>query len=181
MNETTVHTPDSPLHPDAFAHMVGTERVAPTNRAWGRSGPETLRYRVEGVKFKGASIRNRASVTVWGRVVENRSVTVDGGEATTYGAYLSEIFYTNPETETETETDSTPREFTDSDINVYHVGSTVTVVADASPYDGVKAVSYTGTLVKLTDNRAYVRREGCGTARPFVRGQRFRYLLHADV
>lgn len=81
----------------------------------------------------------------------------------------------------ENQTDTATVELTDFDINVYHVGSTITVVADASSYDGVKAVSHTGTLVKLTDTRAYVRREGCKTARPFVRGQRFRYLLHANV
>lgn len=81
----------------------------------------------------------------------------------------------------ETATETTPEELTDLDITVHHVGSIVTVVADASPYDGIKAVNYTGTLVKLTRYRAYVRREGCRTARPFTRGPRFRYLLHAGA
>lgn len=265
MIENQVHTPDSPIHPDAFAHMVGTVRTDPATG---------LKYTVTRVLFKGASRFHAASVTVQGEIIES-APRPGHPNATMLGAFAAEGFYSNPpvpvepmpvmiENQTDTPrvlTDSeisisqidtavadrapvkisernawapgikgillgyrdlydnvkvgfvdesgqytgefttvsrsmveliaetnavrasadTPCVLTDSDINACHVGSTVTVVADASPYDGVKAVSYTGTLVKLTDNRAYVRREGCKTARPFVRGLRFRYLLHADV
>lgn len=177
MIENQVHTPDSPLHPDAFAHMVGTVRTDPATG---------LKYTVTRVLFKGASRFHAASVTVQGEIIES-APRPGHPNATMLGAFAAEGFYSNPPVPVEpmpvmieNQTD-TPRVLTDSDINACHVGSTVTVVADASPYDGVKAVSYTGTLVKVTDTRAYVRREGCKTARPFVRGPRFRYLLHADV
>jgi hypothetical protein len=58
-----------------------------------------LRYRVEGVKFKGASRANgmRESVTVWGRCVDwPEGSTPDGGNTTWHGAYCAEIFDANP-------------------------------------------------------------------------------------
>ena len=56
------------------------------------------------------------------------------------------------------------------------VGDLVTVKRDAIPASGIKALEYTGTLVKVTGTRAYVRRAGCKTARPFVLGPSFRFL-----
>ncbi|MEU9405529.1 hypothetical protein AB0E08_07480 [Streptomyces sp. NPDC048281] len=96
--------PVNRVDPEAFAHMVGTERteVRRLHRdADGEWVTVELRYRVEGVKFKGASKANgmRRSVTVWGRCVG----WPEGAPVPTYAnstwrdAYCAEIFYANPE------------------------------------------------------------------------------------
>lgn len=89
MTETT-----QPLDPQAFEHMIGTVRT---------DSLSGLRYRVDGVKYKGSSRFHSASVTVHGRVIESNPGIL-GEHSTTYGAYASEIFYTNPIEETAEET-----------------------------------------------------------------------------
>lgn len=93
-----LHTPaGEPLDAERFRPMIGTERTE--RRDLGGGAAVELVYRVEGLKFKGASRANgmRESVTVWGRCVRwPEGSRPSGGNTTWHGAYCAEVFHSNP-------------------------------------------------------------------------------------